>query len=82
MPNRREVLKLTGAAALGLLVTGKGVASANPASPKINVAGYSYDRVQAIKDGIVGIDRVDVSFHDSNIYRLNDLAFGPKKPTR
>ncbi len=79
MPNRREVLKLTGAAALGLLATGKGVASTNPASPKINVAGYSYDRVQAIKDGIVGIDQADVSFHDSNIYRLNDLAFGPEK---
>ena len=40
MSNRREVLKLTGAAALGLLATGKGVASANPALPKINVAGY------------------------------------------
>jgi len=80
MPNRREMLQLSGAAALGLLTTGNGEASAGEASgPKINVAGYSYDRVQAIKDGKVGIDRADVSFHDSNIYTMNDLAFGSEK---
>ena len=81
MPNRREMLQLSGAAALGLLTTGNGEASAGEASgPKINVAGYSYDRVQAIKDGLVGIDQADVSFHNENIYSLNRLAFGPKKP--
>jgi 4,5-dihydroxyphthalate decarboxylase len=79
MPNRREILKLSGAAALGLMTSGNGVASAEATGPKIKVAGYSYDRIQAIKDGKVGIDRADVSFHDSNIYTLNDLAFGPKK---
>jgi 4,5-dihydroxyphthalate decarboxylase len=79
MPNRRDILKLSGAAALGLLATGNGEASAEVSGLKIKVAGYSYDRIQAIKDGKVGIDQADVSFHDSNIYTLNDLAFGPKK---
>ncbi len=76
MVNRRETLKLSGAAALGLLATQNGTASAQAAKPTIKVAGYSYDRVQAIKDGQVGIDQADVSFNDENIYRLNDLAFG------
>jgi 4,5-dihydroxyphthalate decarboxylase len=43
------------------------------------VAGYSYDRVQAIKDAQVGLEQADVSFHDSNIYSLNDSVFGPDK---
>ena len=79
MTTRREALKLSGAAALGLLATRNGIASLETSPPKIKVAGYSYDRVQAIKDGKVGIDQVGISFHDSNIYRLNDLAFGSEK---
>jgi 4,5-dihydroxyphthalate decarboxylase len=79
MLSRREALKLSGVAALGVLTTQGRTASAAAVRPKIGVAGYSYDRVQAIKDGQVGIDQVDVSFHDENIYQLNALAFGPKK---
>jgi 4,5-dihydroxyphthalate decarboxylase len=79
MPSRREALKLSGAAALGLLATGKGTASSEVSQPKINVAGYPYDRVQAIKDGLVGIEQADVSFHNENIYSLNAQAFGQKK---
>jgi len=79
MPNRREILKLSGAAALGLLATGNGEASAEASGHKINVAGYPYDRVQAIKDGLVGIDQADVSFHNENIYSLNSQVFGPRK---
>jgi 4,5-dihydroxyphthalate decarboxylase len=79
MPTRREALKLSGAAALGLLATNSGTVLSEDSQPKINVAGYSYDRVQAIKDGKVGVDQTDINFHDSNIYRLNDLAFGPEK---
>ena len=67
MPNRRELLQLSGAAALGLLTTRKGMAAAEASRAKIKVAGYSYDRVQAIKDGQVGIDQAEISFHDSNI---------------
>jgi len=78
MPNRREMLQLSGAAALGLLATGNVEASSEASGPKVNVAGYPYDRVQAIKDGLVGIDRADVSFHNENIYSLNAQAFGPK----
>jgi 4,5-dihydroxyphthalate decarboxylase len=76
--NRRETLKLSGAAALGLLAGQSGTASAEAAYPKIKIAGYPYDRVQAIKDGVVGIDQTDVSFHNENIYSLNDHAFGSK----
>ena len=79
MTTRREALKFGGAAALGLLATNSGPASAEISPPKIRVAGYSYDRVQAIKDGKVGIDQAGISFHDSNIYQLNDLALGPEK---
>jgi len=79
MLNRRETLKLSGAAALGLLTTGNRGASAEISDSEITVAGYSYDRVQAIRDGQVGMAQEEVSFHDSNIYALNDLAFGPDK---
>jgi 4,5-dihydroxyphthalate decarboxylase len=79
MATRREALKLSGAAALGLLATRNGAASAETSPPKIKVAGYAYDRVQAIKDGLVGIDQVDLSFHNENIYSMNAQAFGPQK---
>ena len=51
MLNRREMLKLSGAGALSLLVTQNEAISAEVSKPKIKVAGYSYDRVQVIKDG-------------------------------
>ena len=79
MATRREALKLSGAAALGLLATKTGIATAEMSPPKIKVAGYPYDRVQAIKDGLVGIDQADISFHNEGIYSLNAQAFGPKK---
>ncbi len=79
MVTRREALRLSGIAALGLIAAKKGVATVEASQTKIKVAGYSYDRVQAIKDGQVGIDRAEVNFHDSNIYTINDLAFGPEK---
>jgi 4,5-dihydroxyphthalate decarboxylase len=77
--NRRDTLKLSGAVALGLTAAGEGAAAVESSRPKINVAGYSYDRVLAIGDGQVGIEKSDVSFHDSNIYALNDSAFGSDK---
>jgi len=79
MTTRREALKLGGAAALGLLTSHGGTVSAETGQTKIKVAGYAYDRVQAIKDGKLGVEQVGVSFHESNIYRMNDLAFGPEK---
>ena len=80
MATRRETLKLSGAAALGLLAGQSGTVSAESDLPKIKVAGYPYDRVQAIKDGLVGIDQVDVRFHNENIYSLTRLAFGSEQP--
>ena len=79
MVSRRETLKLSGAAALSLLTTQSGTAFAEAAKPKIKAAGYAYDRVQAIKDGLVGIEQADVSFTNENIYSLNAQAFGPDK---
>jgi 4,5-dihydroxyphthalate decarboxylase len=78
--NRRDSLKISGAAALTLLAGEGSAASTDKVAGKgIKVAGYGYDRVQAIKDGTVGIDQADVSFHDSNIYAMNDSAFGSQK---
>ena len=79
MVSRRETLKLSGAAALSLLTTQSGTAFAETAKPKIKAAGYAYDRVQAIKDGLVGIEQADVSFTNENIYSMNAQAFGPDK---
>ena len=79
MPSRRDVLKLTSAATAGILMSASGVALAESTKPKIKAAGYPYDRVQAIKDGQVGIDQAEVSFYNENIYSLNAQAFGPKK---
>jgi hypothetical protein len=78
--NRRESLKLSGAAALTLLA-GEGRATSNDelAGKEIKVAGYGYDRVQAIKDGTVSIDQAEVSFYNENIYSLNAQAFGAKR---
>ena len=78
--NRRDTLKLSGAAALGLLAGQSATVSAEAAGPKIKIAGYPYDRVQAIKDGLVGIDQANVSFHNENIYSLNRQAFGAEQP--
>ena len=79
MINRRESLKLSGAAALALLGTKAGPALARPDSKTFKVAGYSYDRVLGIKDGQVGLEQAGVSFHDNNIYDMNDSTFGPEK---
>jgi 4,5-dihydroxyphthalate decarboxylase len=77
--NRRESLKLSGVAALGLLSPGAEHALAGSEAKALNFAGYPYDRVQAIKSGEVGLQQTEVRFHDSNIYELNTLAFGPEK---
>ena len=46
---------------------------------KISVAGYAYDRVQAIRDGLVGIDGADVRFHDREYLSPECLGFWPGK---
>ena len=71
MLNRRDSLKLSGAAALALLAGEGSAASADEVTgKKIKVAGYGYDRIQAIKDGTVGIDQAEVSFQNENIYSM------------
>ena len=77
--HRRDLVKLSGAAGLGLLASTTATASESASGRTVSVAGYPYDRVQAIKDGLVSIDQADVSFHNENIYSLNAQAFGPKK---
>ena len=56
MLNRRDTLKISGAAALGMLAAGEGAASTKKQAGEISVTGYAYDRVQAIKDGQVGVE--------------------------
>ncbi len=66
--------------AVGVLV---GCESKPPESSEnkleIKIAGYDYDRVRAIKDGIVSIEGAEVSFTVENIYDLNSSVFGPEK---
>ena len=46
---------------------------------ELKIAGYDYDRVNAIRDGEVTIKDADVSFSVENIYDLNQYVFGPEK---
>lgn len=78
--SRRSFLKTTAvAASVGSLAAGGVVARANESDPKINVAGYDYDRVKGIMDGRSGIDGAEVRFNYEDIYSVNRLAFGPDK---
>lgn len=43
----------------------------------LKIAGYDYDRVNAIRDGKVSIEGADIDFEVSNIYSLNKTVFGP-----
>ena len=77
MINRRDALKLTGMSALGVLssVT-PGTVLGEASVEGVTVAGYPYDRVQAIRDGEAGLDGLEVTFQPSNIYDLNDQVLG------
>ena len=46
---------------------------------ELKIAGYDYDRVNAIRDGKVSIEGAEVSFSVENIYGLNNYVFGPEK---
>ena len=79
--NRRETLKLLGAAAVSA-VAGPGVTRVSAApekAPLIKIAGYAYDRVRAIMDGQVGIEGAEVDFHVEDIYGVSRYAFGPER---
>ena len=69
--DRRAVLKsvIAGSAlgTSGLLSSHRGQSSERE-SLSLKVAGYGYDRVRAISDGVVGIDGVDINFHAESIY--------------
>lgn len=45
----------------------------------LEMAGYDYDRVQAIMNGKVSHKDLDISFNVENIYNLSIAAFGPEK---
>ena len=46
---------------------------------EIKMAGYDYDRVQAIMNGKVAHKDLDISFHVENIYSVSKYVFGPEK---
>ena len=80
--DRRGFLKASAAvAAVGALgvLPDRASHSAQAEKPKIKIAGYDYDRVRAIMDGMVGIEGSDVSFHYEDIYALNNYVFGPER---
>jgi len=57
--SRRDFIKVSAAgAAVGTLgiLGGQAVQAFEAGKNRIKIAGYPYDRVQAIKDGLVGID--------------------------
>lgn len=45
----------------------------------LDLAGYDYDRVSAIRDGKVSLEGAHINFEVSNIYSMNGSAFGPEK---
>lgn len=80
--DRRQVLKLAGAAAAAPALTAGAspVAQAKTGGKALKVAGYDYDRVRPIMDGVVGIEGADVGFDVQSIYTVNPAAFGPERP--
>ena len=46
---------------------------------ELKIAGYDYDRVQAIMNGKVTHKDIDVSFSVENIYGVSNNLFGPEK---
>ena len=46
---------------------------------ELNLAGYDYDRVSALRDGKVSIEGAEVNFEVSNIYAMNKTTFGPEQ---
>jgi 4,5-dihydroxyphthalate decarboxylase len=79
--SRRDLLK-TASAVSALSIAG--ISTASPSSTKtnklaINMAGYDYDRVQALIDGRVEIEGCTTKFEVSRIGDLNTHIFsGPK----
>lgn len=79
--SRRGCLRAAAAGGLGALAfagTRTAQAAVN-SGPKINIAGYAYDRVRAIQDGRLGLGGFDVRFHIDEIYNLNRHLFGPER---
>jgi len=82
--SRRDFVKATslagaavaGAAPLGAAACAENQASGGDWQLAIQVAGYPYDRVQALIRGDVRVEGVDVRFTPSNIYALNAMAMG------
>ena len=72
--------------ALALLGTTRTVSSqpfATPprteSTPTLKVGGYAYDRVNAIREGVVGVPGHQVAFTPSNIYDLLRSALGTEQ---
>ena len=77
--NFDAIRDVIGIMAIMFLVSTSQTLLASEKNVSIKVAGYDYDRVQAIRDGNVGIEGVDVDFVVQDIYGVNKSAFGPAK---
>lgn len=68
-----------GAAALSANVSGLGSNPPKPQADRLTIAGYPYERVDAIRDGRVKIEGYDVQFEKSKIAESNQHIFsGPR----
>lgn len=80
---RRDFVKLTAAAVAGSSLPGS-ISAAGETTEKsdkllVNIAGYHYDRTRAISDGVLGIDKTEVTYTYEDIYSVMKSAFGPEK---
>ncbi|UCE49044.1 MAG: ABC transporter substrate-binding protein [Phycisphaerales bacterium] len=83
--SRREFLKtsIVAGAAIGMSASGTGdvrAAGQNPSKrPPITIAGYKFDRVEALVDGRIQIEGFDAKFEQASIGDLNTHVFsGPQ----
>lgn len=77
--SRRDLMKIVGTAAaggaIGLLGT-RPVSAADSTKIEIKLAGYHYDRVDALIDGRVHVEGCDTRFEVSSIGEMNTNALG------
>ena len=77
--SRRDLMKIMGTAAAGGamgVLGGRPARAADSGKLKITLAGYDYDRVDALIDGRVKVEGCDTRFEVSRIGELNTNALG------
>ncbi len=79
--NRRQLIKLCAATAAGSAFAGRAAAQETSAQGKklqLKIAGYQFDRIEALASGRVAIDGCDYSFDKGRIGEMNTDVFTGK----